>query len=166
MPIPRILHANRIQANANKTTRILRDIEFQKDWHSIRASPPATYENKTPRSKTAQNNLHGRNSIWERLLAANKIKTSKRKIDHALPQDALTYLQPTNNPIIKTLQSPPILSATTRHVIALSIKGCLPKKRRPQQCSADKDGPTKRCSRTKGAKRERPRQANQQLMYE
>ena len=141
MPIPRIRHAYWIQANTIKTTRTLQDIELQKAWHFMQSNPLITYKNKTPWSKTAQNIVDGQHSIWTSSLSTNKNKTSTLEIDCMLPQQASTYLQPNNKPIIKTIQPSPILSA-------------------------NENGPTKWCGRTKGAKGKQPRQANHQIMRE
>ena len=166
IPVPRILHAYQTQANAYKITRTLQDIGFRKGWHSIWASLLTTYENKTPRSKTAQNTLHGRYSIQASLLAADHNKTRNLEIDRALPQDAPTYLQPTNKPIINTIHPLPRSSTAKSRAVALAIRRRLAQKRLPQQGGANRDGRTKRCGRTKGAKRKRPCQANQHIMHE
>ena len=105
MPVPTILHVCQIQGNANTVPITLWDIKFRKGWHSIWASPLATCKNRTPRSKTAQNTLHGRHSIQASPLATNENKTSKPEINRALPQDAPTYLQSTTKPTIKIIKS-------------------------------------------------------------
>ena len=77
----------------------------------MQSNPLITYKNKTPWSKTAQNIVDGQHSIWASSLSTNKNKTSTLEIDCMLPQQASTYLQPNNKPIIKTIQPSPILSA-------------------------------------------------------
>ena len=89
----------------------------------------ATYKNKTPWIKIIRNALHDQHFIWASPLAADQNKTSNLKINRTLPQDASTYMQPTNKSIIKTIQPSPILSNAKSRVIALAIKRHLPKQR-------------------------------------
>ena len=136
-----------------RSRELCRTLNFKKGWYSLRASLLATYKNKTPWSKTAKNTSHSRQSIWASPLAADENK-------QATSRSTTHYHQPTDKPIIINTQPSPIASAKKSQVVALAIQRRLAKKRPLQQCGAKEDGPTKRCGRTKSAKREQPHQAN------
>ena len=69
----------------------------------------ATYKNKTLWIKITRDASHDHHFIPASPLAADKNKTSNLKINRTLPQDASTYMQSTNKPIIKTIQLSPIV---------------------------------------------------------
>ena len=89
-----------------------------------------------------------------------------QKEDSKLEIVTARYQQPTSNSSIKNIQPSPSSSAAKRQVIALAIEKRLQKQRPLQQCGTNKDGPTKRWGRIKGAKQEQPRRAKQQQIMQ